>query len=141
MIAERITIEWTDLTRWGLEGMLTLDRWQDYDVAHSPNETYQCLCSVSDGHTGLTGIDGGLVVPLREEQIRMIGDLMRVYWKGRQRQKEIYYWFPVQEKSGFWESGKSSPAMRRKSKDAPFKKRPQHGRQARPQKENGRVKD
>lgn len=119
MIVERVTIEWTKRTRNGMEGILTLDRWKDYVVASTPTESCQCKCSVGDGYTGFTSVDGGVVShTLTEEQIHRVGDLMGAYWDGWTKQKQTYRWFQEKPRT------KNSPAMRRKSKDAPFKKRP-----------------
>ncbi len=95
---KRIIIRWGKETPEGLKGVVTLSHFKDGD-AMSRAETFTCHCYVGNGSVGMSGIGPkGLVVPLTEEEMNQVNELIRWYFAGRNKKNETFCWFLEEER-------------------------------------------
>jgi hypothetical protein len=85
-------IKWTEDLKYGFKGVVTLDDWGDKGLSTFP-KTFICDCEVTKNSEGMSGIGSdGVIVPLSEEEISQVNELMRWYYVGRKKEKETYVW-------------------------------------------------
>ena len=96
---ERIVIEWSKISKEKCEGIITLDRWKDERTYLDNCETFMCNCEVTSGSVRFYGVGPkGLVIPLGDEEMEQLKNLLRWYFDGVIRNKETFCWFIVKDK-------------------------------------------
>jgi len=89
---KRFSIKWTERAQEKLVGILTVDVWKGGWSPEGPTKSYTCECHVTQNSVGMSGIDGGTIPPLSEEEFETVHSLMRSYYAGFTGSTDIYCW-------------------------------------------------